>query len=120
MEVYCPFTSGWRTCMRRRFAYGVGPPAWFTRSATVAPRSNSYSPGSSIAPEMLTVTRSIGTTTRSLTRSGMSGRLPSQIAAASKDNRSASARMMKPAPAAAWGVGPPAAAMAWRSDRPLE
>ena len=106
--------------MRRRLAYGVGPPAWFTRSATVAPRSNSYSPGNSTAPVTETVTRSIGTTTRSLTRSGMSGREPSQIAPASKETRPASARMMKAAPAAAYGVGPPRAAMAWRRDRPVE
>ena len=70
IEVYSPFTSGWRTIMRLRFAYGVGPPAWFTRSATVAPRSSSYSPGSSIAPAMETVTRSIGTTTRSFIHRG--------------------------------------------------
>ena len=56
--------------MRLRFAYGVGPPAWFTRSPTVAPRSSSYSPGSSIAPVMETVTRSIGTTTRSFIHRG--------------------------------------------------
>ena len=36
----------------------------------MAPRSSSYSPGSSIAPAMETVTRSIGTTTRSFIHRG--------------------------------------------------
>ena len=36
----------------------------------MAPRSSSYSPGSSIAPVMETVTRSIGTTTRSFIHRG--------------------------------------------------